>query len=117
MPTIKGKKCADLVIGKWGMMKNDEDFDSFFEVVKKAANLLKPVRKPTLSKKRKKPNYSILKYITGYEGPESNAYHRQTARDYIKRMYFQALDAVISAINERQLSKVINPFTSKADII
>ena len=111
MPVIKGKKCADLVIGKWGMMKNDEDFDSFFEVVKKAANLLKPVRKPTL------PNYSILKYITGYEGPESNAYHRQTARDYIKRMYFQALDAIISAINERQLSKVINPFTSKADII
>ena len=49
----------------------------------------------------KKPNYSILEYVAGYEEPESNAYHLETAHDYLKPIYFQALDAVISAINDR----------------
>lgn len=35
---IKGKICADLVIDTLKSMRNDEDFDSIFEVVKKAAD-------------------------------------------------------------------------------
>lgn len=34
---IKRKICADLVIDTLKSMRNDEDFDSIFEVVKKAA--------------------------------------------------------------------------------
>ena len=81
MPAIKGKKCADLVIDTLRSRRNDEDFDSFFEVVRKAANPIKPLGKPTLPRKRKKPNYSILQYVIGYEGPESNAYHPETAHN------------------------------------
>ena len=55
MPAIKGKKCVDLVIDTLRSMSNDEEFDSFFEVVKKAANPIKPIGKPTLSRKLKKP--------------------------------------------------------------
>ena len=36
-------------------MRNDKDFDSFFEVVKKAAIPIKPVGKPALPRKRKNP--------------------------------------------------------------
>ena len=60
MSAIKGKKCADLVIDRLKSMRNDEEFDSFFEVVKKAADPIKLVGKPILPRKRKKPNYSIL---------------------------------------------------------
>ena len=88
MPTIKGKKCADLVIDTVGSMRNDEDFDSYFEVVKKASNPIKPVGKPTLPRKQKKPNYFILQYVTGYEEPESNAYLPEKAHGYMKPMYF-----------------------------
>lgn len=35
---IKGKICADLVIDTLKSMRNDEDFDSIVEVVKKAAD-------------------------------------------------------------------------------
>ena len=70
-------------------MRNDKDFDSFFEVVKKAAIPIKPVGKPTLPRKGKKtPNNSILQYVTGYEVPESNAYRRETAHGYFKPMHF-----------------------------
>ena len=81
-------------------MRNDKDFDSFFKVVKKATDPIKPAGKLILPKKRKKPNYSILQYVTGYEGSESNAYHPETAHDYFQPIYFQALDAIISAIND-----------------
>ena len=47
MPAIKGKKLADLVVDKLRSMRNDEDFDSFFEVVKKAPDPIKPVGKLT----------------------------------------------------------------------
>ena len=73
MPAIKGKKCADLVIDTLSSMRNDEDFDLSVEVVKKAADPIKPVGKPTSPRKQEKPNYSILQYITGYEGPGGNA--------------------------------------------
>ena len=65
MLAIKEKKYADLVIDTMRSMRNDEDFDSFFEVVKKAANPIKQVGKQTLPRKQKKPNYSILQYVTG----------------------------------------------------
>ena len=43
MPAIKGKKCADLVIDRLRTIRNDEDFDSFFEVVKEATDPVKEV--------------------------------------------------------------------------
>ena len=88
MLAIKGNKFADLVIDILRSMRNDEDFDSFSEVVKKVANPIKLVGKPTLPRKQKNPIYSILQYVTGYDEPESNAYHPETAHGYFKPMYF-----------------------------
>ena len=103
MPAIKGKKCADLVIDTMRSMRNDEDFDSFFEVVKKAANPVKPVGKPTLPRKRKKPNYSILQYVI--------------AHDYFKPMYFQALDVAISVISDRFEQPALKKFRNIEELL
>ena len=54
MPAIKGKKFADLVVNKLRSMRNDECFDSFFEVVKKAPDPIKPVGKLTWPRKQKR---------------------------------------------------------------
>ena len=64
LKAIKGKKCSDLVIDILRSMRNDEDFDSFFEVVKKAADPVKPVGKPTLPRKQKKAKlfYPAIRY-------------------------------------------------------
>ena len=117
MPAIKGKKCADLVIDRLRTIRNDEDFDSFFEVVKKAADPIKEVGKPTLPRKQKKPNFSILQYVTGYEGPENNAYHPETAYEYFKPVYFQALGAVISANNDRFEQPVLKKFRNVEELL
>ena len=105
------------VIDTLRSMRKDEDFDSFFEVVKKAADPIKPVGKRTLSRKQKKPNYSILQYVTGYEGPESNAYYPETSHEYFKPMYIQALDAVISAINDRFEQPALNKFRNVEELL
>ena len=87
MPAIKGKKCANLLIDILRSMKSDKK-----KIVKKADDPISPAGKPTLQRKRKKQNYSILQYATGYEGPESNPYHPKTDDDYFKSIHFQALD-------------------------
>ena len=117
MPATKGKKCADLVIDILRSMRNDEDLDSFFEIVKKAADPIKLVGKLTLPRRRKKPNYSILQYVTGYEGPESNAYHPETAHNYFKPMHFQALDPVISVINDRFEQPALKKFRNVKELL
>lgn len=88
MPATKGIACVDLVADTLSSMRNDENFDSFFQVVKKAADPIKPVGKSNLPRKWKKPNYSIQKNVTGYEEPESNAYCPETTHNYFKSMYF-----------------------------
>ena len=45
--------------------------------------------------------FSILQYVTSNVGPGSNACHPETPKDYFKPMYFQALDAIVKAINDR----------------
>ena len=98
-------------------MRYDEDFDLFFQVLKKVANPIKPVRKPTLPRKQKKSNYSILQYVTGYEDPESNAYHPETAHDYFKPIYFQVLDTSISAINDRFEQPALKKFRNVKELL
>jgi len=86
MSAIKGRKSADLVITTLKGIREDNHFQSFFETLKKAANSAKELGQPGLPRKRKRPNYSILQYVTGYEGPASNAYHSETAAEYF--IYF-----------------------------
>ena len=90
---------------------------SFFEVVKKAPDTIKPVGKPTLPRKQKNPDFSILQYVTGYEEPENNAYHLATAHNYFKPMYFQALYAVFSAINDQFEQAALTKFRNIEDLL
>ena len=117
MPAIKGKKCADLVVETLKDMRKDEDFQAFYEVTEAASNSLNQLGKPTLPRKRKKPNYSILQYVTSYEGPESNAYYPETPNAYFKPMYFQALDAIINAINDRFEQPALKKFMNVEQLL
>ena len=54
-----------------------------------------------LPRKRKKPNYSILKYVEGNPKPTGEAYHPENTYDHFKQIYFEALNAIVNAINDR----------------
>ena len=58
------------------------------------------VGKVTNSRKRKEPNYSILQYLDGTTSAVANCKHA-APQDYFRRVYFEAIDCIIMALNER----------------
>ena len=65
------------------------------------ANRLKlPADEPHLKRKRKVPKYSILQYLDGQE-TTSKAHHPATVEDEFRQIYFDALDHITNAIEER----------------
>ena len=81
-------------------IRKDDQFQLFYDAVKKAANSIKGIVQPAMPRKRKRPNYSIIQYVVGYEGPASNAHYPETTEKYFKQMYFEALDAVVNAMED-----------------
>ena len=100
MSAIKGRKSADLVITTLKDIRKDDQFQLFYDADKKAANSIKRIAQPAVPRKRKRPNYSIIQYVVGYEGPASNAHYPETTEKYFKQMYFEALDAVVNAMED-----------------
>ena len=44
---------------------------------------------------------SILQYVEGNPKPTGEAHHPENAYDHFKQIYFEALDAIVNAINDR----------------
>ena len=100
MSAIKGRKSADLVITTLKDIRKDDQFQLFYDAVKKAANSIKGIAQPAMPRKRKRPNYSIIQYVVGYEDPASNAHYPETTEKYFKQMYFETLDAAVNAMED-----------------
>ena len=102
MSAIGGKELAGLTTVKTlKIMRNDRDFKLFYEKIETSASKIDEVSTPMLPRKRKKPNYSILQYVEGNPKPTGEAYHPENAYDHFKQIYFEALDAIVNAINDR----------------
>ena len=97
MSALSAKNLSELSNKTIQRMRNDKVFLLFLEAVKKGASKIKMIEKPTLSRKRKQPNYSILTYIEGHENGKED-YHPYSLVDYFKQIYFDALDSIINAI-------------------
>ena len=82
-------------------MRIDRDFKLFYEKIETSASKIDEVSTPTLPRKRKKPNYSILQDVEGNPKPTGEAYHPENAYDHFKQIYFEVLDAIANAINDR----------------
>ena len=97
---LSGKKLSELTIKTMQRMGNDKDFLLFFEAVKKDANKVEMIYEPTLTRKRKQPNYSTLTYIENHEHGKED-YHPNSPVNHFKQIYFDALDNIINAIKDR----------------
>ena len=82
------------------MVRKDDQFQLFYDAVKKAANSIKGIAQPAMPRKRKRPNYSIIQRVVGYERPASNAHYPETTGKYFKQMYFEALEGVVNAMED-----------------
>ena len=101
MSAIGGKELAGLTVKTLKNMSIDRDFKLFYEKIETSASKIDEVSTPMLPRKRKKPNYSILQYVEGNPKPTGEAYYPENLYDHFKQIYFEALDAIVNAINDR----------------
>ena len=100
MSTVKGKELADLTVKTLQAMKNDRDFNLFYETTKKSTSTIKEISTPGVPRKGKRPNYCSLQYIESNLSTTGEAYYPETTVDHFKPMYMEAIDAIINSIKD-----------------
>ena len=99
LSAVSSQNMASLTLKTLQNMRTQEDFELFFNLATKQAEKL-PVHEPHLKRKRKVPKYSILQYLDGQKST-SEANHPATVEDQFRQIYFDALDHITNAIEER----------------
>ena len=96
LPATKALTLALLTKDTLMSLHSGESFKMFFDVVSRKALLHHQIEQPTLPRKRKRPNYSILTYVEGHLSAESH--HPVTVEDYHRPLYFEATDSIVQAV-------------------
>lgn len=100
MSAVSGQRLAMLVKETVDGMRSEENFKLFYASVIKKALLKSNIALPTLPRKRKRLDYSILLYIDGYQ-QAAPAYHPTTPEDHYREIYNEAIDSVSQALMTR----------------
>ena len=100
MSAISGRKTADATIETLMNVRNDRDFDLFYELVTKSASTINFISTPTAPRKRKRAKYNILQYFEGYkrESEKTEPYYAETPHAFYKQIFFEGLDVISSSI-------------------
>lgn len=88
-----GQKLASLTLSTLESIRNDESFNSFYDVILIKAKEHQSLSEPKLPRKRRAP--------TRYELGSGEPQYPSTPRDYYRAIFFEALDCLMSAIKER----------------
>ena len=101
MSATSSKRVVDLTIKVLQSIRDDLHFNSFFDVVQKKAESISFIRDPKLGRKTKDPaHYSILNYLHGFEQTDQG-FFPSSPRESYRIKYFEALDCLINALQER----------------
>ena len=71
-----------------------------YDLCEKEIEKIDFIKEPTLKKKRKAPKYSMLNYVDGYHS-RSDAHHPTNPRDHYREKFYQAVDVMVSSVNDR----------------
>ena len=99
LSAVSSQNMASLTLKTLQNMRTQEDFELFFKLVTKQAEKL-PVDESHLKRKRKVSKYSILQYLDGQE-TTSEAHNPATVEGEFRQIYFDTLDHITNAIEER----------------
>ena len=92
MATVSGQRLANLTKETLTKMRTDQSFDYFYaNVARKSEG--EGVGEPTLPRKRRTP----ARLEVGSGAPS----YPTTAKDYFRRVYYEAIDLIVSAIDQR----------------
>ncbi|XP_057290813.1 zinc finger MYM-type protein 1-like [Hydractinia symbiolongicarpus] len=115
MSAISGKELAELTNKTMQGMRNERDFDIFYETVTKSASSMDFVSSTTAPRKRKRPKYDILEFVEGNPSSTGEAYY--PAHAHYKAIYFEAIDVIVSAIKERFEQPAFKVFTEVEQLL
>ena len=92
MSAAEGQKIAKMTVCTLQSIRSDPNFEFFWQKVTKLTAEL-DVDEPALPRQRKRPRK--------YEDGTGEAHFSENVKDFFRRIYFEALDLVISGINSR----------------
>ena len=100
MSACSSKRLANLTMQTLETLRNEERYENFYETVLKTAKLHRFVNPPTLKRKRRASNYSILQFVEGsYQSEEAR--HPSPPKENYRAIYYEALDCLINSLKER----------------
>ena len=100
MSACSSKRLANLAIQTLEILRNEERYENLYETVLMTAKLHQFVNPPTLKRKQRAPNYSILQFVEGsYQSEE--AHHPSSPKENYRTIYYEALDCLINSLKER----------------
>ena len=67
---------------------------------KVSASKREAISPPEIPRKRRKPNYSILYYVTGNPEATASAHYPESPYEHHKPIYYEALDSIVNAIKD-----------------
>ena len=88
-----GQRLASLTVETLQSIRNEESFDAFYDVVLIKVKEYPVIAEPTVPRKRRAP--------ARYEMGDAEPTYPDTARDHYRKIYFEAVDHLISSIKER----------------
>ena len=69
--------------------------------MKVSASEIEAISQPAPPRKQRKPNYSILHFVTGSPQATAAAHYLENPYEYYKFIYYEALDSIAHAIKDR----------------
>ena len=94
------KRLSSLTIQTLETLRNEERYENFHKTVLNTAKLHQFVNPPTLKRKRRALNYSILQFAEdSYQSEE--AHHPSSPKENYRTIYYEAFDCLINSLKER----------------
>ena len=100
MSAVSSKRLAMLTVETIRTLRNEERFNALYDLCEKEIEKIDFIKEPTLKRKRKAPKYSMLNYVDGYHS-RSDAHHPTNPRDHYREKFYQAVDVMVSSVNDR----------------
>ena len=101
MSALRGNELADFTFQTLENMRNKHDFSLLYKKMKVSASEVEAISQPALPRKQRKPNYSILHFVTGNPQATAAAHYLEHPYEYYKFIYYEAPDSIAHAIKDR----------------
>ena len=100
MLAVSSKHLAMLTVHTISSLRNEESFDALYDLSLKETERIQSINPPSLKRKRKYPNYSILQYVEGWQS-KGQSHLPDSPHDHYHQEYYNAIDVLTLSVRDR----------------